>query len=107
MSMLVAWIYLLLAILMEVAGTTCMKLADGFVYFLPSILIFIFYAISLVFLTLSLKRFGIGFAYAIWSAIGTILIFFIGVVYFHETFTAFKTLSLGLIVVGVAGLKQE
>lgn len=101
-----AWFYMLLAILTEVLGTTSMKLSEGFTKIEPSILIFPFYALSLAFLTLSLKRLEIGFAYAIWSAIGTLLIFMIGILFFHESITLVKSISLLLIIVGVLGLKQ-
>jgi small multidrug resistance pump len=103
----IAWIYLMLAIFTEVAGTTFMKLSDGFMRLGPSVFIFIFYAASLVFLTLSLKRLEIGFSYAIWSAVGTLLIFLIGTYFFQEPFTFLKTISLIFIIMGVMGLKQE
>lgn len=102
----IAWICLFLAILTEVAGTTAMKMSEGFTYLLPSILIFVCYMLSLAFLSLSLKRMEIGFAYAIWSGLGTLLIYFIGVCLFYEPVTALKTLSVGCIIVGVMGLKQ-
>ncbi len=83
-----------------------MKLSRGFTELEPSIFIFIFYAASLAFLTLSLKRLEIGFAYAIWSGLGTLLIFIIGICFFHEHITLLKSLSLACIIVGVIGLKQ-
>lgn len=101
-----AWTYLLFAIFTEVAGITAMKFSHGFTHLQPSILIFLFYTASLGFLTLSLKRLEIGFAYAVWSALGTLLVFVIGVYYFQESLTLYKTLSLGFIIVGVMGLKQ-
>lgn len=101
-----AWIYLTLAIFTEVAGTTSMKLSAGFTQLEPSVFIFIFYAASLRFLTLSLKRLEIGFAYAIWSGLGTLLIFLIGVFFFREPITTLKAISLACIIVGVMGLKQ-
>lgn len=101
-----AWIYMTLAIFTEVAGTTAMKLSAGFTRFQPSILIFVFYAFSLGFLTLSLKRLEIGFAYAIWSALGTLLIFIIGISFFQEPVTMLKAMSLICIIAGVIGLKQ-
>lgn len=101
-----AWIYLTLAILAEVAATTAMKLANGFTELKPSILIFVFYALSLGFLILSLKRLEIGFAYAIWSGLGTLLIFIIGICTFNEPVTLLKTMSLLCIIIGVIGLKQ-
>jgi small multidrug resistance pump len=101
-----AWFYLILAIFTEVAGTTSMKLSQGFTELEPSILIFLFYGLSLIFLTLSLKRLEISFAYAIWSGLGTLLIFFIGIGFFNESVTWLKSISLGLIILGVIGLKQ-
>jgi small multidrug resistance pump len=103
----IAWLYLTFAIFTEVAGTTFMKLSNGFTRLKPSVLIFVFYGLSLAFLTLSLKRLEISFAYAIWSAVGTLLIFVIGVYFFQETITLLKTASLILIIIGVMGLKQE
>ncbi|HLF66449.1 MAG TPA: multidrug efflux SMR transporter, partial [Gammaproteobacteria bacterium] len=76
--------YLLLAILLEVAGTTAMKVSDGFTYFWPSILIFVFYFLSFVFLSLTLKRFEVTFAYAIWSGLGTLLLAVIGTLFYAE-----------------------
>ena len=101
-----AWFYLILAIFTEVAGTTSMKLSAGFTELEPSILIFLFYGLSLIFLTLSLKRLEVGFAYAIWSGLGTLLIFFIGIEFFNESVNWLKSISLGLIILGVIGLKQ-
>lgn len=98
------WIYLVLAILTEVAGTTSMKASQGFTRFLPSILIFVFYGFSLVLLTLSLKRLDVSLAYAVWSGMGTALIATIGILWFREPMTAVKLVSLALIIIGVVGL---
>ena len=98
------WIYLALAILLEVAGTTCMKLSDGFTKLVPSILLFVFYALSFGMLTLALKRIDVSVAYAVWSGVGTALIATIGVLWFKEPMTALKLISLALIIIGVVGL---
>lgn len=98
------WIYLVLAILTEVAGTTSMKASEGFTRLTPSILIFVFYGFSLVLLTLSLKRLDVSLAYAVWSGMGTALIAAIGILWFREPMTAVKLISLALIIVGVLGL---
>lgn len=100
-----ASLYLLLAILFEVAGTTSMKLSYGFTKMGPSISIFIFYILSFTFLTLSLKRLEVSLAYAIWSGLGTLLIAIIGVCFFHESMTVVKVASLFLIIFGVMGLR--
>jgi len=98
------WIYLALAILLEVAGTTCMKLAEGLTRLVPSILLFVFYTLSFGMLTLALKRIDVSFAYAVWSGVGTALIATIGVLWFKEPMTALKLISLALIIIGVVGL---
>ncbi len=101
-----SWTYLGTAILAEVAGTTAMKLSAGFTHLQPSLLIFCFYGLSLAFLALSLKDLEIGLAYAIWSGLGTALIFILGICFFNEPFTLFKILSAISIIIGVVGLKQ-
>ncbi len=99
------WVYLFLAIITEVCGTTSMKLSEGFTRPLPSLFIFIFYALSFTLVTLALKVLPIGLTYAIWSAIGTALITLIGVVWFGEGMDTLKAVSLLLIIIGVAGLQ--
>ena len=98
------WLYLALAILLEVSGTTCMKLSEGFTKVVPSILLFVFYSLSFTMLTLSLKKLDVSIAYAVWSGVGTALIAAIGVLWFREPATALKFISLGLIIIGVVGL---
>ena len=98
------WLYLVLAIVAEVSGTTSMKLSEGFTRAGPSVAIFAFYGISFALLTLALKSFDISVAYAVWSGVGVALISVIGVLYFQEPLTAVKVGSLALIVLGVAGL---
>ncbi len=97
-------VYLLLAILLEVAGTTSLKLSAGFTRLVPSILIFVFYALSFSVFTLALKKIEVSVGYAIWAGLGTALIATIGVLYFKEPLTALKLLSLALIIGGVVGI---
>jgi small multidrug resistance pump len=92
------------AILLEVAGTTSMKLSDGFARLGPSVAIFVFYGLAFVLLTLALKSFDVSLAYAVWSGLGVAVISLVGILYFQEPVTALKVGSLLLIVAGVAGL---
>jgi small multidrug resistance pump len=98
------WFYLAGAIAFEVAGTTSMKLSEGFTKLLPSVLIFVFYAASFVALTFALKKIEVSVAYAVWAGVGTSLIAAIGILHFHEAVTVLKLVSILLIVVGVVGL---
>ncbi len=99
-----SWVYLAIAIILEVAGTTAMKLSEGFTKLMPSVAMGVFYIASLSVLTLALKRIDMSIAYAIWAGIGTSLITIIGIIYFKEPVTLLKTLSIVLIIIGVVGL---
>ena len=99
-----AWMILSVAILFEVAGTTCMRLSEGFSRFTPSVLIFVFYAISFALNTMVTRTLGLSVVYAVWSGVGTVLTAAIGYLYFKEPATAMKLASAGLIVIGVMGL---
>jgi len=98
------WLYLILAIVFEVAGTTAMKLSDGFTRLWPSIAMSVFYLLSLGALTMALKRFDVSMTYAVWSGLGTAMIAVIGIVFFKEPVTMLKFASLVLIIAGVVGL---
>lgn len=98
------WIYLAAAIVLEVAGTTSMKLSQGFTKVTPSILLFAFYAACFVALTFALKKIDVSTAYAIWSGLGTALVAVIGILYFKEPSSAIKIGSILLIIIGVVGL---
>jgi len=98
------YLYLVLAVVLEVSGTSCMKLSQGFARLLPSVLIFVFYGLSFTFLTLVLKKLEVSFVYAIWSGLGTAFIAAIGIVFFRESVNAMKLISLGLVIAGVVGL---
>lgn len=99
-----AWAVLGAAIVLEVAGTTCMRLSEGFTRPTPSVLIFVFYALSFGLNTFVIRTLGLSVVYAVWSGVGTVLTALIGFLYFKEPATAFKLASIGLIVIGVMGL---
>jgi len=99
-----AWAVLSVAILLEVAGTTSMRLSEGFTRLLPSVLIFVFYAASFGLNTLVVRVLGLSVVYGVWSGVGTVLTALIGVYCFKEPATAVKLVSIGLIVLGVMGL---
>ncbi len=99
-----AWAVLAVAILLEVAGTTSMRLSEGFTRLTPSVLIFVFYAASFALNTLVIRVLGLSVVYGVWSGVGTVLTALIGVYYFKEPVTAVKLASIGLIVIGVMGL---
>jgi len=96
--------FLTAAIVLEVAGTISMKLSHGFSQALPSVLLFLFYGASFTCLNFALRTIEVSVAYAIWSALGLILVAAIGILVLHESAGAWKLASIVLIVAGVVGL---
>lgn len=99
------WGYLILAIIFEVFGTTMMKLSNGLSNIIPSVLMFVGYIASFAMLAIALKTIDVSVAYAIWSAIGIILISIIGIFYFGESVSLAKVISILVIITGVVSLK--
>jgi small multidrug resistance pump len=101
------WMYLLAAIVMEVSGTTCLKLSEQFTRLWPSLLMFVFYGLSLAGLNFALKTIHLSVAYAVWSALGITLVSAISVTWLKEPVSALKIACLLLVVVGVVGLQMS
>ncbi len=101
------WVLLTAAIVLEVAGTTNMKLSEGFTRPLSSVLIFVFYGLSFTAFTFALKKLDLSLSYAIWAGAGTALIAAIGVIWFKEPITALKVGSVVLIIIGIVGLNMS
>ena len=99
-----AWWLLAAAIVFEICGTVSMRLSDGFTRMTPSILIFVFYAVSFALNTYVIRVLGLSVVYAVWSGVGTVATAAIGFWYFKEPATALKLVSIGLIVIGVFGV---
>ena len=102
--MIPAWLALSLAIVLEVSGTTCLKLAEGFSRPLPTAGVVVFYITSFFMLGLALRTMNVGTAYAIWAGVGTALVTVIGIVAFKEPATAVRFGCITLIIAGVVGL---
>jgi len=100
------WIILTVAILLELSGTTCLKLSHGFTRPLPSAGVVLFYLGSFYLMAQSLKTMEVGIVYAIWSGVGTALIAVVGVLAFGESVTAFKILGLLMIIGGTFLLRM-
>lgn len=100
-----AWLLLAMTIVFEVMGTTMMKLSNGFTHIWPSIGVFACYAVSLAGITIVMRHMDLSVAYAVWSGAGTALTVMVGVYLFREPMTAMKFASLGLIILGIVGLK--
>ena len=98
------WIWLFLAIFLEVAATVLMKLSNGLTRTVPTVGMFVLYGLSFIPMTIALKEMEIGAVYAIWSAVGTALVAVLGVILFHEPANVLKVVAIALIIFGVVCL---
>jgi len=98
------WIWLFVAILLEVAATVFMKLSDGFSKLVPTLIMGLLYGISFFPLAIALKKMDVSVVYAVWSAVGTVLVTMVGMFLFKETMSILKVVAITLIVAGVVTL---
>lgn len=96
-----AYLYLAIAIVAEVIGTSALKAAEGFTRLLPSVVVIAGYGTAFYFLSLALKAIPVGIAYAIWSGVGVALITLIGWIVFKQRLDVPALAGLALIVAGV------
>jgi quaternary ammonium compound-resistance protein SugE len=102
----VAWFYLVLAGLFEIGWAIGLKYTDGFSRLIPSVLTGVSMIVSVVLLGLALKTLPVGTGYAVWTGIGTVGTAILGVALLGEPASALRLACIGLIILGIAGLKM-
>ena len=100
-----AWIYLIIAGGLEVFWSTFMKLSEGFTRLWPSIWTIMGMLASFFFLSQAIKTLPMGTAYGVWTGIGALGAVIVGIVAFHEPVTAARLIFVGLLLIGIIGLK--
>lgn len=98
------YLYLLLAIAIEVVATSLLKLSDGFTRLWPTVGSLAGYAAAFALLALVVRDMSVGVAYAMWSGLGTAAIVAIGVLFLDESVTATKVAGVLLVIGGVVTL---
>lgn len=96
-----AWIWLQLAGLLEVAWSQSIKPTENFTRPLPTLLCLALAAAAVYPLTLAMRTIPVGTAYAVFTGIGAIGAIGLGVVIYHDPLTAGRLGALALIVAGV------
>jgi small multidrug resistance pump len=92
---------LFFAILSEVIATSALKFSEGFTKLIPSVIVVTGYGLSFYLLSLSLKVFPIGIAYAIWSGVGLVLTVVAGMINWKETLDWARVAGIILILAGI------
>lgn len=95
------WLYLAVAIVTEVIGTSALKYSDGFSRLLPSVVVVVSYGISFFLLSLTLRSLPVGIVYAVWSGVGIVLLALIGTFFFKQSLDWPAIVGIGLILAGV------
>lgn len=98
------WIWLFVAILLEVAATVFLKLSNGFSKLVPTLIMALLYGVSFFPLAIALKKMDVSVAYAVWSAVGTAMVTIMGMFLFHERISLVKVGGIALIILGVVAL---
>lgn len=100
-----AWTMMIVAGFFEILMTLGLKFSEGFTRFWPTVGMIAASMISFYCLSRSLKEIPIGTAYAIWTGIGAAGTAIIGVMFFGDSATFSRLFCIGLIIIGVIGLK--
>lgn len=100
-----AWLILFLAGIFEVVWAFAMKLSAGFTKPVPVIVMVCAMIASFVLLAQAMRTLPLGIAYPIWTGIGAVGAFIVGVIALGEGLSAARVLGLGLLVAGMAVLK--
>lgn len=100
-----AWIYLLIAGLLEIVWAFSMKQSEGFTRLGPSLVTLVAMVASFGLLSLSMKTLPLGTAYTIWTGIGAVGAFAVGVLFLGEPASALRMVAAVLIVSGLVLMK--
>jgi len=99
------WIYLTFAGLLEIVWAFSMKQSHGFTRFVPSVITLVAMIASFALLSLSMKTLPLGTAYTIWTGIGAVGAFVIGIMVLNEQATPMRIAAALLIVGGLVLMK--
>ncbi len=102
------WILLVLAITSEVIGTSCLKLSEGFSKPIPTLVVLVAYATSMLLLSRVVQTIPLGITYALWSGIGIIAIVLVGLLAYKQVpspsqLVGIATITAGVILVNLSG----
>lgn len=100
-----AWVCLIAAGILEVVWAYLMKQSDGFSRFWPSVGTIAFMLASFGLLSLSMKSLPLGTAYTMWTGIGAVGAFIVGVTVLGEQLSLMRVVAAVLIVSGLVAMK--
>ncbi len=96
-----AYFYLAIAIIAEVAATSALKASAEFTRLVPSLIVIVGYGVAFYFMTLVLRTIPVGITYAVWAGLGIVLVTIVGAILYREIPDVPAVIGIGLIVAGV------
>jgi quaternary ammonium compound-resistance protein SugE len=100
-----AWVYLISAGLLEIVWAFAMKKSHGFTLLLPSLVTLVTMAASFALLALAMRSLPLGTAYTIWTGIGAVGAFLVGVTFLGDVMSLQRVIAAGFILVGLVLMK--
>lgn len=100
-----SWLILVIAGLLETGWAIGLKYTEGFTRLWPSVWTVAAMIVSFWLLALAMKVLPVGTAYGVWVGIGAVGTVILGIVLFNEPVNPMRLISVGLIVLGIIGLK--
>ena len=100
-----AWLLLIVSGLLEVVWALGIRATDGFTRFWPSVYTVLTMGLGIYLLSLATRTLPIGTAYSVWTGIGAVGTAICGIAFFDEPRGIWRLASIGLIVLGIAGLR--
>ena len=105
MNVKMAWAILILAGIFEIIWAYSMKMSEGFTRLTPSVVTIVFMILSVVLLSISMRTLPLGTAYTVWTGIGAMGSFILGIMVLNEPMTAMRMIAAILIVSGLMLMK--
>ena len=100
-----AWAILILAGVFEIIWAYSMKMSEGFTRLTPSVITVVFMILSVILLSISMKTLPLGTAYTVWTGIGAVGSFAVGIFFLGEPASAMRMLAAVLIISGLVLMK--
>jgi quaternary ammonium compound-resistance protein SugE len=100
-----AWLMLIAAGLFEVVWAFFLKQSDGFSRLMPTLVTLAAMAASFALLALAMRSLPLGTAYTVWTGIGAVGAFIVGVVALGEPMGVLRVVAAGLILAGIVLMK--
>jgi quaternary ammonium compound-resistance protein SugE len=100
-----AWVYLIVAGILEIIWAYSMKQSDGFTRLMPSVVTIVTMIASFALLALAMRTLPLGTAYTVWTGIGAVGAFVVGIFMLGELVTPMRVTAAMLIVAGLIMMK--